>query len=96
MLHLVFQSPISEALLERVASGDDLVFMESAVLGLLQRGRLSKPLSRLLANNGLFVLTDDLASRGIAAEELVRGICVTDYSGLVALTVKHPVTHSWF
>ena len=48
-----------------------------------------------LEQNRLYVLADDLEVRGIAVSELVTGIEVIDYAGLVALTVKNPVIQSW-
>jgi tRNA 2-thiouridine synthesizing protein B len=95
MLHLIFQSPIDMAILERIDSGDDVVFLENSVLRILQKGSLSETLMRLLEQNRLCVLADDIGVRGIAADELVHGIEVIDYSELVRLTVKNPVIQSW-
>ena len=95
MLHLIFQSPIDAAILERIDSGDDVVFLENSVLRILQEGSLSDTLSRLLNYNRLCVLTDDIEVRGIGADELVNGIEVIDYSELVRLTVKNPVIQTW-
>ena len=95
MLHLIFQSPIDKAILERIASGDEVVFLENSVLRTLQKGSLSDALTQLLKQNRLCVLTNDIEVRGIAADELVSGIEVIDYSELVRLTVKNPVIQSW-
>ena len=95
MLHLIFQSPIDIAILERIDSGDDVVFLENAVLRILQNGSLSDTLTQLLKQNRLYVLADDIEVRGIVADELVNGIEVIDYSELVRLTVKNPVIQSW-
>jgi tRNA 2-thiouridine synthesizing protein B len=95
MLHLIFQSPIDIAILERIDSGDDVVFLENSVLRILQKGSLSETLMRLLEQNRLCVLADDIGVRGIAADELVNGIEIIDYSELVRLTVKNPVIQSW-
>jgi sulfur relay protein TusB/DsrH len=95
MLHLVFQSPIDMAILERIDSGDDVVFLENAVLRILQNSSLSGTLTRLLKQNRLCVLADDIEARGIVANELVKGVDVIDYSELVRLTVKNPVIQSW-
>jgi tRNA 2-thiouridine synthesizing protein B len=95
MLHLIFQSPIALAILERVDSGDDVVFLENSVLRILQNGSLSETLTQLLTQNRLCVLAEDIEVRGIAAHELVNGIEVIDYSELVRLTVKNPVIQSW-
>jgi tRNA 2-thiouridine synthesizing protein B len=95
MLHLIFQSPIDSAILERMASGDVAVFLESAVLGVLRKGALSSMISNKLNNNRLCVLSEDMAVRGILEFELVTGLEVIDYSGLVNLTVENPLIQSW-
>jgi tRNA 2-thiouridine synthesizing protein B len=96
MLHLIFQSPIDMAILERIDSGDDVVFLENSVLRILKKGSLSDTLTQLLKRNHLCVLVYDIEVRGIVADKLVNGIEVIDYAGLVALTVKNPVIQSWF
>lgn len=95
MLHLIFQSPIETALLERIDSGDVVVFLENAVLRVLQNSSISDTLTRQLGSNRLCVLSDDIAIRGIASDELVKGIEVIDYAGLVELTVNNPIVQTW-
>jgi tRNA 2-thiouridine synthesizing protein B len=95
MLHLIFQSPIATAILERIAAGDDVVFLENAVLRLLHKGSFSDVLTQLLLQNRLYVLAEDLEVRGIGADELLSGIAVIDYAGLVGLTVSNPSILSW-
>ena len=95
MLHLIFQSPIELALLERIVSDDDVVFLENAVLRILEKGSLSDSLRQCLNQNQLYVLANDLDVRGILFSELVTGIEVIDYKDLVALTIKNPVIQSW-
>jgi tRNA 2-thiouridine synthesizing protein B len=91
VLHLIFQSPIETAILERIDSDDVVVFLENAVLRALQNSNISQQLS----SNRLFVLSDDIAVRGIAPDELIKGIEVIDYAGLVELTVNNPIIQSW-
>ena len=95
MLHLIFQSPIDIAILERIDSGDVVVFLENAVLRVILNSDLSDRLTQQLGRNRLYVLSDDIAVRGIAPNELVKGIEVIDYAGLVELTVNNPVIQSW-
>lgn len=95
MLHLVFQSPIEIAVLERIEAGDVVVFLENAVLRILRNGLLSASLTQLLGTNRLCVLSEDVAVRGIAADELVEGIDIIDYAGLVELAVNNHVIQSW-
>lgn len=96
MLHLVFQSPIDIAVLERMDSGDVAVFLESAVLGVLQKGRLADVLAaKVGSNRRLFVLSEDMVIRGILVSELVAGLEVIDYSGFVNLAVENQLIQSW-
>jgi len=95
VLHLIFQSPIETALLERIDSGDVVVFLENAALRVLQNSSISDTLTRQLGSNRLCVLSDDIAIRGIASDELVKGIEVIDYAGLVELTVNNPIVQTW-
>jgi tRNA 2-thiouridine synthesizing protein B len=95
MLHLIFQSPIDIAVLDRMDSGDVAVFLESAVLGVLQESVLADVLSNKLNTNRLYVLSEDMVVRGILRSELVTGLEVIDYSGLVNLTIENPLIQSW-
>jgi tRNA 2-thiouridine synthesizing protein B len=95
VLHLVFQSPIEIAVLERIDSGDVVVFLENAVLRVLQNSVISDALTRQVGKNRFCVLSDDIAIRGINPNELIEGLEVIDYAGLVELTVNNAVIQSW-
>jgi tRNA 2-thiouridine synthesizing protein B len=95
MLHLISQSPIETAILERIDSGDVVIFLENALLRILKTGSLSKALTLLLDRSRLCVLGDDLMTRGIRPEELVHGIEVIDYAEFVELTVINRLIQSW-
>ena len=95
MLHLIAQSPIDTAIFQRLGAGDDLLFLDKAVLNLLQKGSLNKTLTALLAQHQLYALADDLEVRGIRAAELLKGIKAIDYADFVELTVKNPLIQTW-
>jgi len=95
MLHLIAQSPIDTAIFQRLGAGDDLLFLDKAVLNLLQKGQLNKTLTALLAQHQLYALADDLEVRGIRAAELLKGIKTIDYVGFVELTVSNPLIQTW-
>ena len=95
MLHLISQSHLDYAVVARLGVDDEVVFLENATLRLLQTSADNHKLMQLLTTHQLYVLGDALAVRGIAEEELVRGIRVINYADFVALTVKHPVIQSW-
>ena len=95
MLHLIFQSPIDTAIFERIDSGDVVMFLENAVLRVLQNSSITDRLTQQLGSNRLCVLSNDITVRGIAPEDLIKGFEVIDYAGLVELTVNNPVIQSW-
>ena len=95
MLHLIFQSPVQTATLERMATGDVAVFMESAVLSLMQNSNFADAISNKLNTNRLYALSEDMVIRGIQPSELVSGLEVVDYAGLVVLTTENPLICSW-
>lgn len=95
VLHLIFQSPIETAILERIDSGDVVVFLENAVFRTLQNNGISNSLSQQLSYSRLCVLSNDLAVRGIASDTLIKGVEVIDYAELVELTVNNPIIQSW-
>jgi tRNA 2-thiouridine synthesizing protein B len=96
MLHLIFQSTVDSALLQRIDSGGDVVFLENAVFRVIKQGLSSVELQSLLKNRVyLYVLDIELETRGINAAELVSGIEIIDYPGLVGLTEKNRVICTW-
>jgi tRNA 2-thiouridine synthesizing protein B len=95
MLHLIFKSPVDLAVLERMASGDAAVFLESAVLSVLENGSLAYTLTVKLATNRFYVLADDMKIRGIFETEIVPGLTIIDYTELVRLTIENPLIQSW-
>lgn len=95
MLHLIFQSPIDYAIWERIDSEDVVVFLENAVLRILQNSGVRNMLAKRISSSRFYVLSDDIAVRGIAPNELLEGIEIIDYAGLVELTVNNPTIQSW-
>lgn len=95
MLHLIFQSPIEAAIFERIDPDDVIVFLENAVLRVLQNSSISGRLIQLVNISRLCVLSDDMVMRGITHEELISGLEVISYTELVELAVDNTVVHSW-
>jgi tRNA 2-thiouridine synthesizing protein B len=95
MLHLIVQSPIDSAIFQRLGAGDDLLFLDKAVLNILQKGQFNDSLTALLAQHQLYALANDLEVRGIIPEELLKGIIVIDYVGFVELSVKNSLIQTW-
>ena len=96
MLHLIFQSVLEQAVIQRIAYGDDVVFMENAVFRIYKDNVLSSELRKMLNNQiNLYVLSEDIETRGISDNELLAGVKVIDYPGLVQLTENNKVIMTW-
>lgn len=96
MLHLIFQSVIEHSVVQRIASGDDVVFIENAVFRLYKDNSLATDLFKMLNNDiNVCVLSEEIAIRGIDKNELVAGVKIVDYLELVQLTEKNKVIMTW-
>lgn len=95
MLHLVFKSFTDESILQRLAAGDDVVFLDNGIFALLAKGRWASAIEARLGAMQFFVLLDHLSCRGVDPADLVEGVMPIDDAGWVALTVKNKVIQSW-
>lgn len=96
MLHLIFQSSIDKALVQRIENLDEVIFLESALFQLNKMGVFSTELEQMLKNSiRCYVLDVELETRGIKIEELVAGVEVIDYSQFVELTETNKVIKTW-
>ncbi len=96
MLHLIADSTLTQAVVERIAIGDDVVLLAS-VLAVAYAGHQDNAhLQTLLSRScSIYALSDQLAMNGIGDTELFPGVQVIDYPKLVDLTVHNPVIHTW-
>ena len=95
MLHLIYQSPLETATLQRTACGDSLLFLENALFRLLKTSSQASEIEKISHTHPLFVLDNEIEIRGIDSSELVAGIKIIDYQGFVNLTVEHPLIQTW-
>ena len=95
MLHLVFSKNNAQQVLNFMAEGDAILFMESSALSLLSKSALSKDLKKEGAKVNFYTLVSDLQLRGIANDELSEVINVIDYPEFIALTLEHHVIKTW-
>jgi tRNA 2-thiouridine synthesizing protein B len=98
-LHTVNKSPFAtQALiscLNHAKPGDAVLMIEDGVYGGLGGTGLTDIVEEFGKAVSLYVLTPDLAARGIEAGRLVPGIEGVDYAGFVDLVAKHDRTQSW-
>jgi tRNA 2-thiouridine synthesizing protein B len=83
------------AILERLVTGDTVIFIENAVITLLQQGKMHAFLRQLTKKAHCYVLEPDLLVRGIAVQTIVPGIEAIEYAGFVELTVEHSHIQTW-
>ena len=95
MLHLIYQSPLESATLERTACGDSLLFLGNALFRLLKTATQATELEQISKTHSLFVLEDEIQIRGIDSCDLVTGITVINYEGFVNLTIENASIHTW-
>jgi len=96
MLHLIYQSAIDNALLQRISSLDSVVFLENAIFQINKNGTLSPELEQMLNHRiNFYVLDVELETRGINIAELIEGIKVINYQGFVELTESNKVIKTW-
>ncbi len=96
MLHLIAESTLSQALVERISHGDDVVLQAGAVWAAFLGHRDNAKLSKLLSKGcNVYALCDVLAMNGISHQQLLAGVQPLEYAHLVELTVKNPVIHTW-
>ncbi|MGR9053861.1 MAG: sulfurtransferase complex subunit TusB [Gammaproteobacteria bacterium] len=96
MLHLIFCSPLEKRILARVDSRDAAVFLGDAVYSVLRNGLITTNLQDRNGNFPLFVLSEDISSRGINFDELDDVIEPIDYHGFVSLTTRHTTIQTWY
>lgn len=96
MLHLIAEAGLSQAVVDRIAAGDDVILQAGAVwaafMGHQDNPRLVELIQRGCA---VYALQDVVSMSGIADRQLIEGVKVIDYSAFVELTVKNSVIHTW-
>lgn len=99
-LHTINKSPFERNSLDSclgVAKADSSVlFIEDGVVGALTNTAASEKLTTAMSNGqGVYVLGNDLAARGLSKDRLLDGVKVVDYAGFVQLTADHDRVQNW-
>lgn len=96
MLHLLTANPLTAAVAERIAAGDVLV-LQSAAIWSAVTGHIDNRKLQLLLERGCHVrvMQDLLTASGIDPQQLLPGVDIVDYPGLVELTVAHYPIQTW-
>lgn len=98
-LHTVNKSPFATqslvSCLNHAKAGDAILMIEDGVYGGLAGTGLTEIIAEFGKNVSLYVLSPDLAARGIDAGRLIDGVEGVDYDGFVGLVTKHDRTQAW-
>lgn len=99
MLHIVNKSPFErvafDSCLNHASAGDSILMIEDAAVGAIQNTRFSERIEMALKDKSVYVLSGDLAARGLSQDRIITGVTAIDYSGFVDLTVDNDTTQSW-
>lgn len=99
MLHIVNKSPFErvafESCLQHALPGDAVLMIEDAAVGAVQNTRFAERIITALKDKSVYVLSGDLAARGLSQDRIIPGVRLVDYAGFVDLTVEHDKTQSW-
>ncbi len=98
-LHTVNKSPFAtQALiscLNHCKQGDAVLMIEDGVYGGLAGSQMAPIVEEMGKKVSLYVLSPDLAARGVDAARLIGGIEGVDYAGFVELVAGHDRTQAW-
>lgn len=99
MLHTVNKSPFEKNSLDTCLqfAGQDsaILLIEDAVYGAMRGTGAEDKLKAALETHRVYALGPDLKARGMAADNVIKGIQVIDYDGFVDLAVEHHPIQSW-
>lgn len=98
-LHTVNKSPFErntlQSCLAHVVAGDVILMIEDCVVGARKGTAIESELRQQQGSCAIYVLGPDLAARGLAAEHLIEGIEVVDYTGFVDLAARNSRVCAW-
>ena len=98
-LHTVNKSPFANqsliSCLGHCKDGDAVLMIEDGVYGGMGGTGLTEIMANAAKTVSLYVLSPDLAARGVDAARLMDGIQGVDYAGFVDLVATHDRTQNW-
>ncbi len=95
MLHILNKRVEQDVFFQRIAQGDALIFVGSAVLCLHKNAQNADQLKQYCQEFPCYALEPDLLARGLGHDEIITDIKWLDYSGFVTLTTQHEVIKTW-
>jgi len=75
--------------------GDAILMIEDGIYGGLSGSQMAPIVQEMGKKVSLYVLSPDVAARGVDSARLLEGIEGVDYTGFVELVAKHDRTQAW-
>lgn len=99
MLHIINKSPFErhtfESCLNHASAGDTILMIEDAAVGAMTNTAFAADVEAALRDKSVYVLSGDLAARGLGEARIIEGVKTVDYAGFVDLTVSNQTVQSW-
>ena len=98
-LHTVNKSPFATqtllSCLNHCSNGDAVLMIEDGVYGALAGSAVADAVAAKSGLVSIYVLSEDAAARGIAADKMLNEVASVGYDGFVDLVADHDRTHAW-
>ncbi|MGR9072968.1 MAG: sulfurtransferase complex subunit TusB [Gammaproteobacteria bacterium] len=95
MLHIIDHFPVTPSELERTSSGDTVLFTQNAVYAVMRNNTACKFIKQAFVHLNCCVLGRDMTVRGVARNDLLRGVSVIDERDFVDITENTTAIRSW-
>lgn len=99
-LHTVNQSPLLGSALAsclRLSSaGSGILLLEDGVLACLRDSESAKTVEDAMRSHQVYVLSEDLAARGVPEDRVLEGVSIVSYEGFVDLCTHYGKVQAWF
>lgn len=99
MLHTVNKSPFEknslESCLRLAKAGSAVLLLEDGVYAALQGTKVEGEITEKMKELSFYVLSPDVAARGLAEKPLIDGIKQVDYEGFVDLVTEQDSSTAW-
>lgn len=99
MLHTVNKSPFQTgslaSCLKHAQKGDAILLMEDGVYGALKGTIASGDIWSKRVELKFYVMSADVAARGLQKSQLIEGLNMIDAGGFVDLVVAHKTSQAW-
>ncbi|MCV6637177.1 sulfurtransferase complex subunit TusB [Candidatus Albibeggiatoa sp. nov. NOAA] len=99
LLHTVNKSPFEKNALESCLNlskaGSGVFLLEDGVYAAMKGTVWADKVTTALSDKKVYVLTPDLAARGMNTDNVIDGIEMVDYAGFVDLVAEYSATQAW-